>query len=168
MEGRDVDVMGYADPEKQAKYKELSKKKFKAQAQLRKLERSDRYKIARANELAKEMGIDTGDGNVKFTAEGHVPTVINGKAVDQSLLTEREKQKIGAAQEMRSAFEGRKTSSLQTDPVTETANPAIKQAELNNPNTTPLSQAQGEAIIAELKENNRLSRKQTDTIENTA
>ena len=168
MEGRDVDVMGYADPKKQAEYEELSKKKSRTQAQLRKLERSDRYKIARANELAKEMGIDTGDGNVKFTAEGHVPTVINGQAVDQSLLTEREKQKIGAAQELRSAFESRKTSSLQTDPATETVNPAIKQAELNNPKTTPLSQEQGDAIIAELKENNRLSRKQTDTIENTA
>ena len=155
-----------------ATHKALSLQALKdksAAAKLQKLESSDRYKIARATELAKEMGIDTGDGNVKFTEEGHVPTVINGQAVDQSLLTDREKQKVGAAQEMSSAFEhGRKTSSLQTDPVTGLTDTENKQTALNNSTTTPLSQAQGEVIIAELKENNRLSRKQTDTIENTA
>lgn len=168
IEGSDVDVMGYADPEKQAEYKQLFKDKYKSQSKLNKYESFDRYKIARATELAKQMGVDTGDGNVKFTAEGNVPSTINGQQVDQNLLSEREKQKIGAARELRDMMNGRSTSPPSVS-TSDTNNPTtLDQTSSVSPEVAPLTKAQGDQVISELKENNRLLRKQTDTIENTA
>ena len=160
--------MGYADPKKQAEYKQLFKDKYKSQSKLNKYESFDRYKIARATELAKQMGVDTGDGNVKFTAEGNVPSTINGQQVDQNLLSEREKQKIGAARELRDMMNGRSTSPPSVS-TSDTNNPTtLDQTSSVSPEVAPLTKAQGDQVISELKENNRLLRKQTDTIENTA
>ena len=166
--GGDVDVMGYADPKKQAEYKQLFKDKNKSQSKLNKYESFDRYKIARATELAKQMGVDTGDGNVKFTAEGNVPSTINGQQVDQNLLSEREKQKIGAARELRDMMNGRSTSPPSVSTSDTNSTTTLDQTSSISPEVAPLTRAQGDQVIAELKENNRLLRKQTDTIENTA
>ena len=168
IEGSDVDVMGYADPEKQAEYKQLFKDKYKSQSKLNKYESFDRYKIARATELAKQMGVDTGDGNVKFTAEGNVPSTINGQKVDQNLLSEREKQKIGAARELRDMMNGRSTRPPPVSTSDTNNTTTLDQTSSVSPEVAPLTKAQGDQVISELKENNRLLRKQTDTIENTA
>ena len=104
--GDTEDVYGYKDADTQASYERLQSYSAAAEGRLRKVERDDRYKTARASELAKQMNVDTGDGNVNFTAEGHVPTSINGKAVDENLLTEREKQKINRAEEIRDMMNG--------------------------------------------------------------
>ena len=169
--GEMVDVHGYKDADTQASYERLQATAASAEGRLRRVERDDRYKTARASELAKQMNVDTGDGNVNFTAEGHVPTSINGKAVDENLLTEREKQKINRAGEIRDMMNGTKpTPSISTDTTLQPQPEANKndQSSLNPIVNTPLSQEQGDRIIAELRENNRLSKKQTDTIESNA
>jgi hypothetical protein len=139
---------------------------------LQNVEQDSRYKTARASELAKQMNVDTDDGkNLEFTAKGHVPTSINGKAVDENLLTEREKRNINAGQVAgQNMMDTKPTPSISTDTTLQPQPEANKndQSSLNPIVNTPLSQEQGDRIIAELRENNRLSRKQTDTIESNA
>jgi len=169
--GEMVDVHGYKDADTQASYERLQANAAAAERRLRKIERDDRYKTARASELAKQMNVDTGDGNIKFTAEGHVPTSINGKAVDENLLTEREKQKINRAAEIRDMMNGTKPSpSISTDTTLQPQPEDNKndQSSLNPIKPDPMTSDQGEAMVAALKENNRLLRKQTDTIESNA
>ena len=169
--GEMVDVHGYKDADTQASYERLQSYSAAAEGRLRKVERDDRYKTARASELAKQMNVDTGDGNVNFTAEGHVPTSINGKAVDENLLTEREKQKINRAGEIRDMMNGTKpVTPISTDTTLQPQPEANKndQSSLNPIKPDSMTSDQGDAMVAALKENNRLLRKQTDTIESNA
>ena len=169
--GEMVDVHGYKDADTQAAYERLQSYSASAEGRLRKVERDDRYKTARASELAKQMNVDTGDGNVNFTAEGHVPTSINGKAVDENLLTEREKQKINRAEEIRDMMNGTTPApSISTDTTLQPQPEANKndQSSLNPIKPDSMTSDQGDAMVAALKENNRLLRKQTDTIESNA
>jgi transcriptional regulator CtsR len=139
---------------------------------LLKVEPDNRYITARAPELAKQMDVDTGDGNVNFTASQSVPTSVNGKAVDENLLTEREKQQLNSVNQVElDMLNGTKpVTPISTDTTLQPQPEANKndQSSLNPIVNTPLSQEQGDRIIAELRENNRLSRKQTDTIESNA
>ena len=176
LEGRDVDVLGYADAELQKQYKDLQQEKNSSNRQLTKLESTLKYKNARARELATEMGMKIGE-NIKFTSEGHVPTEINGTQVDQSLLTDRELEKIGVAQQMRDVFNGtpRRSSAVTSDNNNDSTTDQAKNNTASNNNTgqseiaslseRPMTRAQGDLLIRTLQENNRLLRKGNDTAE---
>lgn len=146
IEGYNVDVMGYADAGKQAEYEALRNDKFAKERALNKTEDDKRYQLARATELAAQMGIDTSTENgsqISFSSVGGVPTTINGQAVDRSLLTEREKIDIAAHEQAYSEMNRQRPQ----------------------PNSGSRDNETNQAILRELQENNRLLRKQTGAIE---
>ena len=59
--------------------------------------------ISLARELAQKMGIE---GKLNFTAQGSIPTVINGQPVPTELLTPDQQRLVQAAQEMKRWMSG--------------------------------------------------------------
>ena len=146
LEGTTVATMGYADPEKQAEYNRLRREKAVRARDLNKTENDNRYKLARTTELGQKMGIDPGSDGIynNSTLVGGVATQIEGQAVDRSLLTQRELTKITAAEKMSAA-------------MNKTTTPGT--------NNTGMTSDQADSVVRELKETNRLLKKQTNTIE---
>ncbi len=172
--GDTVDVLGYTDTKLQAQYEQLSGRSERTESHLRRLEQNDRYKLARATELAKQMNINTENGKeIKFTATGNVPTSINGKAVDENLLTEREKRNINTVQEI---FKNNMmdtappVSPIPTDTTSQVQPEGNKDklANLTPGNVPSMTAEQADKMIALQVEQNRILKKQTTTIENTA
>ena len=160
----EMDIMGYKDPELQKQFLEKRGASVKAESKVRKLGGDLKYKYARAMELAKAMGIETPGGKVKFGTTGNAVTSINGQAVPQELLTDRERRNVGAAEKLRDAMNNRPSpiTGGETD-TSESTTTTTNTTQQNN--EKPLTREQGDAIIKELKENNRLQKKNNDTVE---
>ena len=159
------DIMGYKDPELQKQFSEKRGASLKAEGKVRKLGGNLKYKYARAIELAKAMGIETPGGKVKFGTTGNAVTSINGQQVPQELLTDRERSNVGAAEKLRDAMNNRPSpitgGETDTSGSTTTSTTTTTQQDTEK----PLTREQGDAIIKELKENNRLQKKNNDTVE---
>ena len=180
MFGDMIDVLGYKDPKLQTEYERMSSRSEQAEIRLKTIEENDRYKIARATELAKQMDINTKNGKeIKFTATGNVPTSINGKAVDENLLTAREKQNIN---NMDAVVKEINTNMMDITPSVspispDTTPPTLQERPESKTNalesfpqfgSTCMTAAQAERLIALQIEQNRLLKKQTTTIENNS
>ena len=166
LEGTDVDVMGYKDQEKQQEYERLRAERGRTNRLLGKTERDKRYQIARARELAEQMGMENPE-DIKFTSRGHVPVQINGQAVDSSLYSERERASIGAAERLSDAMNNRPSlTPMTTDAVDEeTVPPSTNNRNNITPSVDTMTKEQGDILIRTLQENNRLLRKGNDTAE---
>ena len=166
LEGTDVDVMGYKDQEKQKEYERLRTERGRTNRLLGKTERDQRYQIARARELAEQMGMENPE-DVKFTSKGHVPVQINGQAVDSNLYSQRERESIGAAERLSDAMNNRPSvTPMTTDaPDGETSPPSPNNRDNITPNVDTMTREQGDLLIRTMQENNRLLRKGNDAAE---
>jgi hypothetical protein len=164
-------IYGYEDEEANKKYQETSKAVREGEGQLQRIENDMRYKKARANELAREMGISTEqitqseDGKTtKYTNQDGYEIkdgglYVNGQRVPDELLNQTERDRFKAAE----------TSYNSMNRV-----PVSKTPDANEPPDTDKNDRISEKVIVPggqkeletlLNETNRLLRKQTDIIE---
>ena len=161
----EMDIMGYKDPELQKQLVEKRSASLKAQGKVRKLGKDKKYQYARALELAKAMGIETPGGKVKFSTQGNTVTSINGQQVPQELMTARERGNIGAADQLRENMKNAGAGPITGGEVETGGSSTSTTTTTQQNNEKPLTREQGDAIIRELKENNRLQKKNNDTVE---
>ena len=164
-------IYGYEDEEANKKYQETSKAVREGEGQLQRIENDMRYKKARANELAREMGISTEkitqseDGKTtKYTNQDGYEIkdgglYVNGQRVPDELLNQTERDRFKAAE----------TSYNSMNRV-----PVSKTPDANEPPDTDKNDRISEKVIVPggqkeletlLNETNRLLRKQTDILE---
>jgi len=164
-------IYGYEDEEANKKYQETSKAVREGEGQLQRIEKDMRYKKARANELAREMGISTEkitqseDGKTtKYTNQDGYEIkdgglYVNGQRVPDELLNQTERDRFKASETM--------YNSMNRVPVSKTP-------DANEPPDTDKNDRISEKVIVPggqkeletlLNETNRLLRKQTDILE---
>jgi len=164
-------IYGYEDEEANKKYQETSKAVRESEDQLKRIENDRRYKKARANELAREMGISTEkitqseDGKTtKYTNQDGYEIkdgglYVNGQRVPDELLNQTERDRFKAQETQYNAFNRVPTS---------------KAPDANEPPDTDKNDRISEKVIVPggqkeletlLNETNRLLRKQTDILE---
>ena len=154
-------IYGYEDDSITERYNELNSNIRDGQRRVGELERDQRYKSARARELATEMGIED-VMNLEFTTQGNTVSNINGQAVPTELLTDRELENLAVARQMSEQFNNRPVSS--NSQVIQ-ANEPPEQENNNRISETILPSNSQQQLEAILNETNRLLRKQTDIIE---
>ncbi|MCK4918612.1 MAG: hypothetical protein KAS02_02425 [Candidatus Pacebacteria bacterium] len=79
----------------------------KRQAQAEKFRARGEKRMARAGELAGQMGIEFDPQNAKLKVVAEVPIIINGHKVPENLFTEKEKEGIATAETIRRMMMGK-------------------------------------------------------------
>tara|TARA_B100000902_G_scaffold36868_1_gene44059 strand:- start:4641 stop:8123 length:3483 start_codon:yes stop_codon:yes gene_type:complete len=153
-------IYGYEDEDINKKYQHAKTISNRAENQLRKIERDPRYRAARGREVGRAMGIiDENEYNVKGTFVGGAPTNINGVAVADEFLTDRERGNKQAATNLRNEMNNLRnpvSTQIQTETQSESSSSDNQSLSTGNPN---------EDMLRELRETNRLLKQQTDAIE---
>jgi len=155
-------IYGYEDEDVNKRYQASKKTIFNTEGQLRKIEEDSRYRAARGREVARDMGL-IGENEYSYKGQfvGSTPTRIDGVEVGNEFLTDREIKNKQAAIQMRNEMNrvnNPVSTQVQTDTTTDSSSSSgAENTATGNPN---------EDMVNELKETNRLLRKQTETIEN--
>jgi len=153
-------IYGYEDEDVNKKYQHAKTISNRAENQLRKIERDPRYRAARGREVGRAMGIiDENEYNVQGTFVGGAPTNINGVAVADEFLTDRERGNKQAATNLRNEMNNLRnpvSTQIQTETESESSSNSNQSPSTGNPN---------EDLLRAIAETNRLLKQQTDAIE---